>query len=90
MAKITRDELAAQIYGQKNNIDAWPGLSPANQEPYLKQAKDLLPVVNYFVEEAHLLGFRDGVYDSQAMTGFTGETVEAIFDKEGLVDPGWR
>lgn len=90
MEAITREELAAQIYGRTNNIDAWPGLSPANQAPYLKQAKELLPVVNYFVDKAHLFGYRDGVYDSQAMTGFSEETVEAIFDKEGLVDPGWR
>jgi len=89
MTKITREELAAQIYGRKNNIAAWPGLSPANQEPYLKQAKELLPVVNYFAEEAELLGFASGVSSSQAMTGFTEETRESIFDKEGLIDPGY-
>jgi hypothetical protein len=89
MATITRDELAAQLYGRKNDIEGWPGLSPANQEPFLKQAKELLPVVNYFAEEAFLLGFRDGVLGTQYMTGCTDETVQAVFEKEGLVDPGW-
>lgn len=87
MAKITREELAAQIYGRTNEIEQWPGLTPSWQAPYLKEADKALPLVNYFVEEAELLGFADGVSCSQAMTGFTDETREAIFEKEGLVDP---
>ena len=87
MAAPTREELATQIWGRDNDIAQWPGLTPAWQAPYLKQAKELLPLVVAVHEKAWLEGFTDGVYGSQAMTGFTDETFEAVFDKEGLVSP---
>ena len=38
------------------------------------------------IEAAELKGYLDGVSDAQAMTGFTDETRQAIFEKEGLTD----
>jgi hypothetical protein len=55
----------------------------------LRMAKAAAAIEEVFapiVEAAELKGYRDGVSDAQAMTGFTDETRQSIFEKEGLTD----
>lgn len=51
-----------------------------------KAAAAIEEVFSAAIEAAQLKGYRDGVSDAQAMTGFTDETRQAIFEKEGLTD----
>lgn len=62
------------------------GRDAVHQVRMAKAASTIEEVFAGLLEAAELKGFRSGVSDAQAMTGFTDETRQAIFEKEGLTD----
>lgn len=93
--------LTAILLDRGPEISRWPAdeaaayrdngrfLEGRNAVQQLRVAKAAAAIEEVFaavIEAAELKGYRNGVSDAQAMTGFTDETRQAIFEKEGLTD----
>lgn len=76
------DEAAAY----RDNGRFLEGRNAVQQLRVAKTAAAIEEVFAPLLEAAELKGYRNGVSDAQAMTGFTDETRQAIFEKEGLTD----
>lgn len=76
------DEAAAY----RDNGRFQEGQEAVRQVRMAKAAAAIEEVFAAAIEAAELRGYRDGVSSAQAMTGFTDETRQAIFEKDGLTD----
>lgn len=83
---VIQDWPADEAAAYRDNGGFREGVEAVRQVRIAKAAAAIEEVFTAVVEAAELKGYRDGVSDAQAMTGFTAETRQAIFEKEGLTD----
>ncbi|WP_422759011.1 hypothetical protein [Paenarthrobacter sp. C1] len=83
---VIQDWPADEAAAYRDNGGFMDGRDAVRQLRMTKAAAAIEEVFAAVIEAAELKGYRDGVCDAQAMTGFTDETRQAIFEKEGLTD----
>lgn len=83
---VIQDWPADEAAAYRDNGGFQEGVEAVRRVLLSKSAAAIEDVVADAVRAAELKGYLDGIAAAQAMTGFTDETRQAIFEKEGLTD----